>query len=199
MEIVLASGNRGKLAEFAELFKGTGFTFRLMGDFPEARLPEETGKTFEENALLKARTVSAATGHVALADDSGLVVDALDGAPGVYSARYAGEPCDYDANNQKLLRELAGKPNRSARFHTVIALSDPHGNVQTLEGSCKGTIIAEPRGENGFGYDPLFVPDGHSKTFAELESSKKNRISHRANALHKAREQWAGVLRNISS
>ena len=121
-----------------------------------------------------------------MADDSGLEVDALGGAPGVYSARYAGEPCSYSNNNEKLLRELAGKSDRSARFRTVVALSDPAGNAETQEGACPGVIIEELRGTNGFGYDPLFVPDGYSETFAELDPEVKNRISHRARALHKA-------------
>ena len=129
-----------------------------------------------------------------MADDSGLEVNALNGAPGVYSARYAGEECSYPANNEKLLHELAGKDDRSAQFRTVVALSDPDGNVQTAEGACPGRIIEELRGANGFGYDPLFVPDGYTETFAELSSKVKNRISHRARALQKAHDAWEGII-----
>jgi XTP/dITP diphosphohydrolase len=132
-----------------------------------------------------------------MADDSGLEVEALDGAPGVYSARYAGEHCSYADNNRKLLRELAGKENRAARFRTVIALSDPEGSVQTVDGECAGVIIEELRGTNGFGYDPLFVPAGYTKTFAELDSEEKNRISHRARALHKAHDAWSSLLSSL--
>jgi XTP/dITP diphosphohydrolase len=125
-----------------------------------------------------------------MADDSGLEVDALDGAPGVRSARYAGEPCDYQANNAKLLRELDGKNNRRARFVTVIALCRPGKEPLSVKGTCEGVIIDEPRGANGFGYDPLFVPDGFSETFAELPAAVKNKISHRANALNEASKHW---------
>ena len=129
-----------------------------------------------------------------MADDSGLVVSALNGEPGVYSARYAGDHCSYADNNAKLLRALDGVDDRSAHFVTVIALSDPDGVVQCVEGICRGGIIQELRGENGFGYDPLFVPEGYSETFAELDSEVKNKISHRAMALIEAKKQWAALL-----
>jgi XTP/dITP diphosphohydrolase len=132
-----------------------------------------------------------------LADDSGLEVDVLDGAPGVYSARYAGEHCSYADNNEKLLHELAKKSDRTACFRTAIALSDPDGNVQTVEGACSGVIIEELRGTHGFGYDPLFIPEGYSETFAEIGSEIKNRISHRAKALKKAHEAWSETLQAL--
>jgi XTP/dITP diphosphohydrolase len=129
-----------------------------------------------------------------MADDSGLEVAALNGAPGVYSARYAGEDVSYDANNVKLLKELTGKADRSAAFRTVIALSDPAGNTRTVEGRCDGVIIDACRGDHGFGYDPLFVPAGYEQTFAELTSDVKNRISHRALALKAAESAWSDIL-----
>ena len=134
------------------------------------------------------------TGCWALADDSGLEVDALGGAPGVYSARYAGEQCSYSDNNRKLLKELAGANGRSARFRTVIALSDSAGNVWTVDGVCEGSIAMTPLGSNGFGYDPLFIPSGYSKTFAEMAWEEKNRISHRGRALRQAQSVWAHRL-----
>jgi XTP/dITP diphosphohydrolase len=153
---------------------------------------EETAGSFDGNARLKAEALLALAGPEdwVLADDSGLEVDALGGAPGVFSARYAGEPCDYAANNEKILRELAGEQNRRARFVTVIALCRPGAAPLTVTGTCEGTIIEEPRGSKGFGYDPLFVPDGYSETFAELPSEVKNKISHRANALMEASNHW---------
>jgi XTP/dITP diphosphohydrolase len=146
------------------------------------------------NAEKKAIEIAQAVGCWSLADDSGLEVTALNGAPGVYSARYAGDECSYNLNNEKLLTELQGVEDRSARFRTVIALSDPEGNVQTLEGICPGHIIVERRGTNGFGYDPLFIPDGYTETFAELDVAVKNRISHRARALQKAAIEWADLF-----
>ena len=148
---------------------------------------EETGSTLEENALLKAREVAAAAGMPALADDTGLEVDALGGAPGVYSARYAGEQASYIDNCRKLVRELAHTENRVAVFRTVIALAFPSGEAETVEGCCPGRIGREMRGEKGFGYDPLFIPDGESRTFAELSLEEKNAISHRGRALLAAR------------
>jgi XTP/dITP diphosphohydrolase len=158
----------------------------------------EDGVTLEENAKKKAVEIALATGCWAMADDSGLEVDALNGAPGVYSARYAGEHCSYADNNVKLLEALAGKTKRTARFRTVIALSDPAGSVETVSGECIGTVIEEQRGTNGFGYDPLFVPDGYSQTFAELSAEVKNRISHRANALQNAHDAWGPLLLDLT-
>lgn len=195
MKLVIATRNVHKLKEIRAIFDFKDLEVLSAFDFPDIPDVVEDGETLEVNALKKALEIARATGCWSMADDSGLEVSALDGAPGVYSARYAGEQCSYSDNNTKLLRELAGKEDRSSRFRTVIALCDPDGNVQTVEGACLGRIIEERRGTNGFGYDPLFVPDGYSETFAELDSSVKNTISHRARALQQARTKWADLLR----
>lgn len=194
MQLVVATRNRHKLAEIRALFDLPGLELVSALDFPEIPDVEEDGKTFEENAVKKAVTLARATGYWALADDSGLEVEALGGAPGVYSARYAGVPVSYPANNAKLLRELEGVKNRKARFRCVIALSSPSGVARTVEGHCEGRILHEPRGSHGFGYDPVFVPDGFDRTFAEMEPAAKNAISHRGRALQKAREAWQALL-----
>jgi XTP/dITP diphosphohydrolase len=195
MKLVIATRNAHKLEEIRAIFDFSNLEVLSAFDFPDIPDVVEDGDTLEANAIKKAVEIATATGYWAMADDSGLEVDALDGAPGVYSARFAGEECSYEANNEKLLRELSGKEDRSARFRTVIALSDSEGNVQTVEGECPGVIIKELRGSNGFGYDPLFVPDGCTETFAELSSKVKNRISHRARALKKSHDAWADLLR----
>ena len=195
MKLIIATRNAHKLEEIQAIFDFQGLEVLSAFDFPEIPDVVEDADTFEGNAIKKAVEIARATGCWTLADDSGLEVNALGGEPGVYSARYAGEPCSYEANNEKLLRELSDKDNRSARFKTVIALSDPGGSTQTVAGECLGVIIEELRGTNGFGYDPLFVPDGFSETFAELDSEVKNRISHRARALREAQSAWAGLLR----
>jgi len=197
MKLVIATRNAHKLEEIHDIFDFQNLEVLSAFDFPHVPDVVEDGETLEANAVKKAVEIARATGCWALADDSGLEVDALDGAPGVYSARYAGEHCSYADNNAKLLEELAGKTDRSARFRTVIALSNPEGNAKTVSGECPGVIIGELRGTNGFGYDPLFVPDGYSETFAELDSSVKNRISHRANALHKAHDAWTALLSSL--
>jgi XTP/dITP diphosphohydrolase len=196
MKLVIATRNAHKLDEIHDIFDFANLEVLSAFDFPDVPDVVEDGKTLEDNAKKKAVEIALATGCWALADDSGLEVNALNGAPGVYSARYAGEHCSYADNNARLLEELAGKADRSARFRTVIALSDPGGNVQTVAGECPGVIIGEQRGTNGFGYDPLFVPSGYSETFAELSAEVKNRISHRAKALHKAQDAWSGLLKN---
>jgi XTP/dITP diphosphohydrolase len=197
MKLVIATRNAHKLEEIQEIFDFQGLEVLSAFDFPEVPDVVEDGDTLEANAIKKAVEVAEATGCWSLADDSGLEVAALDGAPGVYSARYAGEQCSYTDNNDKLLRELADQDDRSAQFRTVLALSDPEGNVQTLEGACPGEIIEDLRGTNGFGYDPLFIPKGYSETFAELDSSIKNKISHRARALQKAATQWVDLLASL--
>lgn len=194
MQLVIATRNRHKLEEISAIFAFRHLVISSALDYPHLPDVEETGATFEENAILKARALAGATGQWAMADDSGLEVEALDGAPGVYSARYAGEPVNYAANNEKLLRALAGKTNRRARFRTVLALVRPGGEAVTVEGSCEGTIIEAPRGQGGFGYDPLFIADGETCTFAEMPADKKNKISHRARALAKAHDAWAELL-----
>ena len=194
MKLVIATRNAHKLEEIRAIFDFQGLEVLSAFDFPDIPDVVEDGDTLEANAVKKAVEIAAATGCWSMADDSGLEVAALGGAPGIYSARYAGEHCSYSDNNQKLLRELAGKSDRSAQFRTVVALSDPGGDVRTLEGSCPGTIIEELRGTRGFGYDPLFIPAGYEQTFAELSPEIKNRISHRACALAKAQAGWRSLL-----
>ncbi len=195
MKLLVATRNRHKLDEIVRIFQ-IGNLELIAPDQIEG-LPEdveEDAATFEGNALKKARTLRDASALWTMADDSGLEVDALDLAPGVYSARYAGEACDYAANNARLLRELDGVEKRSARFRCVIALCAPDGREWTVSGACEGGIIGEARGVNGFGYDPLFVPEGFSQTFAELDGDVKNTISHRGAALRKAAAQWGAML-----
>ena len=188
--IVLASGNKGKLVELGELLGGLGIELIAQSALGVGDVAE-TGLTFVENALIKARHAAAATGLPALADDSGLIVDALDGAPGLYSARYAGSPTDDAANNAKLLHDLRDVPaeRRTARFHAVIVLLRHRADPQPLiaEGSWEGTIIDAPRGSNGFGYNPVFLDPLHGQTAAEMNPELKNRLSHRAQALAKLR------------
>ena len=197
MKLVIATRNAHKLEEIRAIFDFQGLKVLSAFDFPEIPDVIEDGDTLESNAIKKAVEIAKATNCWAMADDSGLEVAALGGAPGIYSARYAGEHCSYSDNNEKLLRELTDKTDRSAQFRTVIALSDPEGSVKTVSGKCPGRIIEELRGTNGFGYDPLFVPEGYTETFAQLSSEIKNRISHRARALQKAHDAWAETLGRI--
>jgi XTP/dITP diphosphohydrolase len=194
MKIVLATRNAHKLEEIRAIFNTNGIEACSALDFPEIPDTIEDRDTLEGNAIKKAQELCDATGLIALADDSGLEVEALDGAPGVYSARYAGEHCSYEDNNTKLLSELSNKENRSARFRTVIALARPGEEPLTVAGICPGTIIGERRGEHGFGYDPLFVPEGYSETFSQLPSETKNKISHRARALAEVSKHWSHLL-----
>jgi len=183
------------LEEIRQIFALPGLELVAADEVPG--LPEEVVEdavTFEGNALKKARELCRASKLWTMADDSGLEVCALDNAPGVYSARYAGEPCSYPANNAKLLRELQGVEDRRARFRCAIALCAPDGREWTVDGCCPGRIIHESRGANGFGYDPLFVPDGYGQTFAELDGATKNAISHRGAALRRAAERWLSLL-----
>ncbi len=188
---LVATRNAGKLAEIRSIFKYPGIALLGVADVGDA-LPEveEDGDTFEANAITKALTLALVSGLTTLADDSGLEVDALGGEPGVYSARYAGEPCDDEANNRKLLMRLKGVENRRARFRCVIALATPDGRVTTACGACEGGIAVAARGAGGFGYDPLFIPDGRSHTFAELGEAVKHRLSHRGTALRAAASAW---------
>lgn len=188
MKVVLATRNAGKVREIMDILAPHGFEVSSLRDFPEIGEIIEDGATFKENAMIKATTVAAHTGLIALADDSGLEVDALDGAPGVHSSRFAGEGKDDQANNLKLLEQLSDIPaeQRAARFKCVIAIAEIDGWVHLAEGSCEGIIINEPRGEGGFGYDPLFYVPEYDKTFAELDPAVKNKISHRARALEGA-------------
>lgn len=190
MKLLLATGNEHKIREIKSIFKVDGLDFATVADFPG--LPEvvEDRDSFEGNAIKKAVTLSAASGLPAMADDSGLEVDALDGAPGIYSARYAGGHGDDRANNSKLLSVLGDGGDRSARFRCVIALARDPDNVDTVAGVCEGHIARAPAGDNGFGYDPVFIPAGYDLTFAQLDPAVKNSISHRSQALRRAYALW---------
>ena len=189
--MIAASSNAHKIKEIQSIMSkfGVKVVSRKEAGVPEFEI-EEDGETFEENSLKKAEAIMKATGKLTVADDSGLMVDYLGGAPGVYSARFAGEECDDEKNNEKLLKHLEGLPaeDRKAKFVSVITLMFTDGNTIVARGECPGRIIETPTGENGFGYDPLFVPDGLSKTFAQLSDKEKNSISHRARALEKLEE-----------
>jgi XTP/dITP diphosphohydrolase len=184
-ELLVASGNKGKLREFGELLKGMVDTILSPADFPGLPEVEEDGATFEANAIKKARSAALFTGRPVLADDSGLSVDYLGGRPGVYSARYAGEGASDADNNALLLKELSGVPagQRGGAFHCVIALCQPDGSCQTFDGALPGIILEAPRGEGGFGYDPLFLVPEYGQTFSELPLEIKNAISHRGRAM----------------
>lgn len=183
-KLILATRNKHKVEELISLLQPFGIEVLSALDFPEIPDVIEDGTTFEENASKKAIEIARQTGLYSLADDSGLEVDALDGAPGIYSARYAGEPANDAANNKKLLEQLANVPDeaRGARFVSVIAYASPAGDVVTFRGTCEGRILRELRGTNGFGYDPLFFLEDHNATMAEIAAEEKNRISHRAKA-----------------
>lgn len=180
----MASGNAGKIREIAKLLDGLGIEVVAQSDLGVFDA-EETGSTFEENSLLKARHAAAATGLPAIADDSGLSVDALDGAPGVYSARYAGPHSDDATNNDKLLQELASVDKRGAAFHCVATFVDTDGEALLAYGEWRGEILYERRGDGGFGYDPLFLVPDCSCSSAELTAEQKNARSHRGQALRK--------------
>ena len=186
-KIVLASRNEHKIAELRETLSDLDLELASALDFKELEEVEEDKLTLKGNALKKARYVSEETGLPALSDDTGLEVDALDGRPGVYSARYAGEDATYQENTRKLLEELVevDDPYRLAQFRTVVAFVDGAGEEHFFEGICRGKILKQPRGEKGFGFDPVFQPEGYQQTFAELGSEEKNRISHRGRAIQK--------------
>ncbi|MDD4050277.1 MAG: XTP/dITP diphosphatase [candidate division Zixibacteria bacterium] len=198
MQLVLATNNKDKVREIKEVLEGLDIEILTADDFDDFPEIEETGSTLEENAVLKAEGIFAFTGIPALADDSGLEVDYLNGAPGVFSSRYAGPGCTYDDNNSKLLKELAGVPKdkRTARFRCVIAVCFGDNDTQAVEGTAEG-IIAETKSaaRGGFGYDPVFYYPPLDKTFAELSLSEKNAVSHRGQALAKAKELLRQRLR----
>lgn len=184
-KLVLATFNHGKVREITEFLSGIPLKVLGLNDFQEIRVVEESGSTFAENAILKARGYAGQTGIATLADDSGLEVDALGGRPGVYSARYAGESATDEERYQRLLEELSGIPSnlRTARFVCSMAMVDESGQVLTeTSGVCEGRIGIMPFGSNGFGYDPVFVPDGFDRTFGQLADEVKSSISHRARA-----------------
>ena len=181
-QLILATHNDHKAQEFRDILPQ--YYVQTLADLGHDEEIEETATNLEGNSLLKAKTIFKRYGYVVISDDSGLEVNALNGAPGVYSARYAGEPRNDQRNTEKLLYKLHGASNRKAQFRTVITLISA-GNSFQFEGIVSGTIAESPRGEAGFGYDPVFVPKGYQQTFAELPSDLKNKISHRANAIEK--------------
>jgi len=194
MKLLIATRNPHKLDEIRAILAMPGLTLLTLNDVPPMPEVEEDCNTLRGNAEKKAVTVALASGLWALADDSGLEVDALDGAPGVYSARYAGEHVSYEDNNRKLLSELSGCPHRAASFCCVVTLSDPAGSCASVEGQCHGRIVEAPRGGVGFGYDPVFEPNGSTLTFAEMDPAAKNRMSHRFQALKRARDIWRDLF-----
>ncbi len=198
MDLLLATRNPNKTREFRELL-GQPFNVIDLSSFPEIAIPEETGRTFEENAGLKAIAASKKLPNLVIADDSGLEVDALGGAPGVFSARYAGENAGDVSNVDKLLRELRKQniatEKRSARFRCVIALAQNGKLLGVFEGFVEGKIVDPPRGSGGFGYDPIFEPKGFDQTFAEMTAESKNQISHRGQAITALRK----ALREIEN
>lgn len=194
-ELLIATKNPGKVKEFEQLFAQKGFKVRSLLDYPEIEDVEETGTTFAENAAIKAESISNIFNVPVIADDSGLIVDQLNGRPGVYSARYAGEEKNDQANLEKVLDELDGVPvdRRTARFHCALALAIPNQTTIIVEGSCEGVITEEPTGENGFGYDPIFYVPEKKRTMAELSKEEKNKVSHRAVALKKMDRKWQEI------
>ncbi|MDQ1634713.1 MAG: XTP/dITP diphosphohydrolase [Frankiaceae bacterium] len=191
--LVLASRNPGKLVELRRIL-GPGFELRaLPHDAPEV---DETGATFEENALLKARSAAAATGLAAVADDSGLAVDALNGMPGVLSARWSGAHGDDEANLRLVLGQVSGVPDErlGAAFVCAAAVATPDGSEQVVRGEVRGRLVRERRGEHGFGYDPIFVPEGESHTTAEMEPAEKDAISHRGRAFRALADVLPGLI-----
>lgn len=194
--LLVATHNRGKMREYATLLADLPIEVTWLDAEGIATEVDETGTTFAENAILKARAYAAMSGLLTWADDSGLEVDALDGRPGVYSARYGGPGLSDDARYRALLDELAGVPDakRTARFHCVVAIAQPGGAIVTADGVVEGTILHAARGSNGFGYDPVFFVPEHDASMAELPAEVKNRISHRARAAANARTRLAHWL-----
>ncbi|NOR26337.1 MAG: XTP/dITP diphosphatase [Desulforhopalus sp.] len=181
--LVIATRNKNKLREFREILKDLQIEIQSLDDFGPTPEAIEDGETFDENAYKKAIRTAKVLGLPAIADDSGLVVDALNGEPGVYSARYAGENATDEENCNKLLNALQGVENRKAHFQCVLSIAVPSGPALTYEGKCDGVIIDDKRGDNGFGYDPIFYFEEFGKTFAELSMEEKNKVSHRGKAL----------------
>ena len=194
--VIIATKNRGKAREFVEMFADLELEVLTLLDLPEESDIEETGTTFAENAALKAEAIAAKYDAIVIADDSGLVIDALDGRPGVYSARYAGEDKGDEANIDKVLDEMKHIPSdkRTARFLCVLALSVPEKELEWISGSCEGKILFSRQGINGFGYDPIFYVEEKGKSMAELSPEEKNQISHRANAMRKLKKVLGTIL-----
>ncbi len=193
-DLLVATGNSHKTAEIRAIL-GAGYVVSDLKAHPELPEVEETGSTFLENATLKAVEISKQVEGLILSDDSGLEVDALGGEPGVYSSRYAGEAGNDEANNKKLLHELQGKDNRAARFRCVMVLAQDGEVLTSFDGAVEGRMLSELHGEGGFGYDPLFVPDGYDQTFSQLSEGIKNQLSHRAVAMQKVVAWLATSLR----
>ncbi|TMU85740.1 XTP/dITP diphosphatase [Bacillus sp. BHET2] len=187
--VIIATKNSGKAKEFQQMFAPYGYEVQTLLDLLHIEDVEETGETFEENAILKAETVAKELGELVIADDSGLAIDALEGRPGVYSARYAGLEKSDEANMEKVLSELQSveESERTARFHCVLAIAGPDMETKTVTGTCEGMILKEKRGSNGFGYDPIFFVPTLQKSMAELTPDEKSQISHRGHALKKLR------------
>ena len=193
--LLVATRNRGKVSELARMFADLDVELVGLDAWPDAPEVEETGATFEENALIKARAYARFSGLPALADDSGIEVDALGGAPGIHSARYAGEHGDDEANNARLLRELEQVEDRAGRVRCALAFVDlESGREHVAHGVIEGTILRAPRGDGGFGYDPLFLPRGETRTTAEMSAEEKDAISHRAEAARAMRAFLGGVM-----
>ena len=192
--LILATKNKGKIAEFRDLFENTGFAVKSLYDFGPIPGVVEDGITFEDNAVKKARFTARVLGFPAIADDSGLVVEALGGRPGVYSARYAGEDATDELNNLKLLEEMKDISAREAYFACVLAIAVPRGPALIYGGKCHGIIAHETAGSQGFGYDPLFYHPPSGKTFAEIPSKDKNRLSHRGIAMLELKQEADKVL-----
>ena len=195
MKLVVASNNAHKIEELNAILSQLGMEVVSQREAGVHVEPEENGTTFEENSYIKAKAVLDASGMAAVADDSGLMVEALDGAPGVYSARFGGVACKTDRDRLRyLLRQMEGKENRAAKFVSVITVLTPDGRKLVARGECPGVLLTEPHGENGFGYDPIFFCPERGCTFAELPAEEKNKISHRARALQllaaRIREEW---------
>lgn len=188
--LVIATNNEAKGREIARILAGADFEFRTLRDYPPYPEPEETSNTFAGNAEIKALAAANHTGSLAIADDSGLVVDALDGAPGVYSSRFAGPDATDEERNEKVLELLQNVPNakRTAGFVAAVAIAEPGNVIGTVEGKVEGIIARKPRGDNGFGYDPIFYVPEFDKTTAELSPEEKDQISHRGKALRAAKE-----------
>ena len=192
--LVIATRNPGKTAEIRDLLAGFPVEIKNLDDFGPLPVVEEDGKTFDDNAYKKASVTAKILGIPALADDSGLAVEALDGAPGVLSARYAGEHATDDQRCAKLLKEITGKANRRAAFECVISIAVPSGPALTFKGRCEGLIAERPAGQNGFGYDPIFFYPPLKKTFAQLTREEKSRVSHRGRALSEMKQEFDKVL-----
>ncbi|CAG9619542.1 XTP/dITP diphosphatase [Sutcliffiella rhizosphaerae] len=191
-EIIIATNNQGKVKDFQAILEPKGYIVKSLADFPNISEVDETGTTFEENALLKADALAKQLGKIVLADDSGLEVDALNGEPGVYSARYAGMEKNDTLNYEKVLQKLkdVSIEQRTARFVCVLAVVDEGGDSFTVRGTCEGSIAFEPAGKNGFGYDPIFFVSDFQKTMAQLTKEEKNEISHRAKAIKLLQSKW---------